>query len=160
MKYVLIKYKEMRLLINEGLDIAPLLANLHELETLNCKVIDFYKDMLTSTKEEGAALECQRTSLASKIGYKIIGVPFTNHDAELYALDRKLDYTVFDLHGNTGNANAAQKQSYDSGINIQCYKSDKGAWVAAAQADAECRNLTQWVSKILNQAVRKADLGE
>lgn len=92
MKYVLVKYKNIKLLINEGLHVQPLIENLSEIELMAEKVVVFYKNMLNATKEDGKKLDQEKAALMSKIGYKIIGVPFTNHDAELYAIDKKLDY--------------------------------------------------------------------
>lgn len=57
--------------------------------------------MLTANKDEVAAIESKKQRLISKIGYNIIGVPFTNQDDELYALEKNLDYTELQLEGFT-----------------------------------------------------------
>ena len=75
----------------------PLIDNLLELENLAGKVTKLYKNVLNATDKEINNLEKQKEALTSKIGYKIIGVPFSNHDAELYALNNKLEYTELEL---------------------------------------------------------------
>lgn len=97
MKYVLIKYKKIKLLVNEGLHMQPLIDHLSEIELLNNDVTDFYKNLLYATDESSAKTTKQQQALISRIGYKIIGVPFSNDDAELYALDKKLDYQILEL---------------------------------------------------------------
>lgn len=99
MKYVLIKYKNIKLLINEGCDSRTLLNHLTEIEALNAQLTSFYANLMNATTENGKKIEAEKRSLISKIGYKIIGVPFSNHDAELYALDKKLTYEVLELEG-------------------------------------------------------------
>lgn len=97
MKYVLVKYKSIKLLINEGCSIEPLLANIAEIDLLENKVNQFYSNLLHADQNDAATLEAEKRHLTSKIGYNIIGVPFTNQDAELYALDKKIEYTVLQL---------------------------------------------------------------
>jgi len=97
MKYVLIKHKNLKLLINQGLHMQPLIDNLLELENLADRVTKLYKNVLNATDKEINNLEKQKEALTSKIGYKIIGVPFSSHDAELYALNNKLEYTELEL---------------------------------------------------------------
>lgn len=79
----------------------PLIDNLADIEALNDTVIAFYNNLMTAHEADSAAIEQRKNALESAIGYKIIGVPFTNSDAELYALDKRLDYEVLELHGNT-----------------------------------------------------------
>lgn len=75
----------------------PLLNLLPEIEQLVEKVNNFYGNLMNATREEGVALEEERRLLTTKIGYIIIGVPFTNGDAELYALDKNLEYSEVQL---------------------------------------------------------------
>lgn len=98
MKYVLIKYKNIKLLVNEVCDMKPMLEQLPNIEALAEKVSGFYMNLMNVNQEQSSALEKEKQQLTSKIGYKIIGVPFTNQDAELYALDKKLEYTEFQLN--------------------------------------------------------------
>lgn len=98
MKYVLIKYKNIKLLVNEGCDMQPLIEHIQSIESLVEKVNGFYMNLINASQEEASALEKEKQQLTSKIGYKIIGIPFTNQDAELYALDKKLDYTELELN--------------------------------------------------------------
>lgn len=97
MKYVLIKHKDVKLLVNEGLHMQPLLCHLHEIEILAEKVNELHRNLLNATKEKAQQLEHEARELTSKIGYKIIGVPFTNHDAELYAINKQLDFETLEL---------------------------------------------------------------
>lgn len=92
MKHVLVKYKNIKLLVNEGCDMQPMLEQLQSIEALTEKVNDLYINLVNATPEQFSDLEKERQQLISKIGYKIIGVPFTNQDAELYALDKKMEY--------------------------------------------------------------------
>jgi len=69
-----------------------LLDNLKEIELLEKKVSSFYSNMLNASDDDARSIANEVENLTSKIGYKIIGVPFSNHDAELYALDKRLDY--------------------------------------------------------------------
>ena len=97
MKYVLIKHGKLKLLINEELHMQPLIDNLLEIKELSDKVTNLFKNAMNATDEKINSLDKQREHLKSKIGYKIIGVPFSNHDAELYALNNKLEYTELEL---------------------------------------------------------------
>lgn len=148
MKYVLIKYKNMKLLVHEGVDIQPLIQHLSDIEALALDVESFYLNLLSATKDDGAALTERARKLTSKIGYKIIGVPFTSHDAELYALDKKLDYEVLELHGNTGKANAAKEDRKDSHVHMRVTREQKTIWVK--QAQAKKMKLAEWITKKLN----------
>ena len=92
MHYVLVKYKHIKLLINEGCDSQPLLKHLADIEALYAKVAQFYENLMTVDSAEGAQLDKEKRQLISKIGYNITGVPFTNQDAELYAINNKLEF--------------------------------------------------------------------
>jgi len=54
-------------------------------------------------------------------------------------------------HGNTGNQNAAKGKDRSSRLNIGVNKTNKAGWVQAALADSDCKNLTDWVIKTLNE---------
>ena len=97
MRYTLIKHNDLKLLINEGCDIAPLLQHLEEIISLNSEYKSFYQNILNAQASEGKALEEKARNLVSKIGYKIIGTPFSMHDALLYALDKKLAFDELEL---------------------------------------------------------------
>ena len=150
MKYVLIKYKGLKLLINEGLHMQPLIDNLVKIELLAERVSDFYANLMSASKSDGEALEKERQTLTSKIGYKIIGVPFTNQDAELYALDKQLSYEVLELHGNVGNNNSAKEIKKDSHIHMRVSRQQKAGWVKKAQKNGT--KLTEWITSRLDAA--------
>jgi len=150
MKYALIKYKNLKLLINEGLQMQPLIEHLHDIEILADKVNAFYANLLNNKSDQAKKLEQEKSSLLSKIGYTIIGVPFTNHDAELYALDKQLEFDVLELHGNKGNAHAQGELPADAQLQVRLNKSLKNKFVK--QAQREKMKLSQWVLKTLNNA--------
>ena len=111
------------------------------------KVSIFYKNVLTATKEQGAEFEKEKQSLISSIGYKIITI-ITNEDAELYALDRKLNYEILELHGNTGKTNATKEQTKQSQIQMRVDTAQKAKWVK--QSLKHKMKLTESITKKLN----------
>lgn len=148
MKYTLIKYNNLKLLVNELEDPSPLISRLPEIEALAVDVKEFYSNLLNVSESETKAIEDKRKLLIEKIGYQIIGVPFTNHDAELYAIDKKLEYDILEIHGNTGKANASKEEVKDSHIQMRVTQAQKSAWVK--QAQAKKMKLTEWITKKLN----------
>lgn len=97
---ILIKHKTLKLLINAGCDKQRVIDQLGEIEALAQKVNSFYIKLMDVPQEAFDLLEKEKQRLISKIGYQPIGVPFTNQDAELYALDRKLDYIELQLNAD------------------------------------------------------------
>ncbi len=91
MKKVLVKYKQLKILIDETADIEPLIANIDEISSLNDDVISMYKNLLSTPPEQAEQLQ-KRVDLfkplVDQLG--IVGVPFQNKDAELYAADKKI----------------------------------------------------------------------
>lgn len=150
MKYTLIKYNNLKLLVNDLEDAQPLISRLPEIEALAEDVKAFYSNLLNASESDAEALENRKKPLIEKIGigYQIIGVPFTNHDAELYALDKKLAYGILEIHGNTGKANAAKEEVKDSYIQMRVTQAQKAAWVR--QAQAKKMKLAEWITKKLN----------
>lgn len=136
------------MLVNELEDAQPLISRLPAIEALAEDVKEFYSNLLTGSDSDVEALESKQKALIEKIGYQIIGVPFTNHDAELYALDKKLEYDILEIHGNTGKANAAKEEVKDSYIQMRVTQTQKAAWVK--QAQAKKMKLTEWITKKLN----------
>lgn len=151
MKHVLIKYKKIKLLINEGCSSEHLLVHLTEIESLEKKVSHFYANLLTVNKDEAEAIEAEKQRLISKIGYNIVGVPFTNQDAELYALDKKLDYTVLQLEDGV-HVDKAPERKYER-INIDVEKPLKTLAVKHVN-NSHHRNLAQYIEYLI-----KKDLG-
>lgn len=147
MKYVLIKHKNLKLLIDEELQMQPLLVHLHEIEALADKVKEFYRNLLSASPHQIEKLEQERAILLSKIGYKIIGVPFTAHDAELYALDKKLEYTELQL------ANEKQVDIQYERINIDVEKPLKTLAVRHVNNSSH-KNLAKYIEYLI-----KKDLG-
>lgn len=129
----------------------PLLDNLVEIEMLAEKVNAFYKNLMSATKEDSTALEKQKRALVSKIGYNIIGVPFTNQDAQMYALDKKLDFEELELHGNLGNKNAMKETKCEfEHINIRVRKPLKTLAVKHVN-NSDHKNLTQYIEYLIKK---------
>lgn len=93
MNYTLLTHNELNLLFDANADSSAVIAHIDEIEALADEVNAFYSNLLTASKEQAAELEAKRQRLLEKIGVNIIGVPFTNHDATLYALEKKLSFT-------------------------------------------------------------------
>lgn len=151
MEYVLVKYQQLKILVEEDANIETLIENLQDLVALDEDVSLFYKNLLTARPEQIASLEKRQKALIKKIGGKVIGKPFDNVDAELYALDKQLNYDVLQLHGNTGKANAAGDLPADAQMQIRLNTSLKNKYVK--QAQKEGLKLSQWVIKTLNSAL-------
>lgn len=147
MKYVLVKYKNIKLLVNEGCNMQLLLEQLQGIEALSGKVSGFYMDLMNATPEQSAAIEKEKQQLTSKIGYKIIGVPFTNHDAELYALNEKLEYTELQLERDKHAVMEYER------INIDVEKPLKTLAVRHVN-NSNHKNLTKYIEYLI-----KKDLG-
>ena len=148
MRYVLVKYQRLKLLVEDHEDISSLLPLLADIVDLESRVGAFFRDILNADHATGAALDQEAVELMEQIGYAIGGVPFTRYDAELYALDRKLDYDVLELHGNTGNSHAKKtdEREYEQ-INIRVEKPLKTLAVRHV-CNSEHKNLTQYLSLI------------
>jgi hypothetical protein len=85
MKYTLIKYKNIKLLINKKLSTQPIIDNLSEIERLHNNLLALEENSPNITSESIKLFEQRKKQLINKIGYSVIGIPFTNQDAELYA---------------------------------------------------------------------------
>ncbi|MPX91415.1 hypothetical protein [Salinivibrio sp. VYel1] len=99
MQYTLLTHNELNLLFDAGADSGVVIAHIEEIQTLADEMNAFYENLLTASNEQATELEAKRQGLLKKIGFNIIGVPFTNHDAELYAVDRGLHVERLDLKG-------------------------------------------------------------
>lgn len=148
MKYVLIKYKNIKLLVNEGCDMQPLIEHLQDIEILSEKVNIFLSDFMNATPEQSAALEKEKQHLTSKIGYKIIGLPFTNNEAELYALDKKLDYEELQLE-YSAHARKTPEREYER-ININVEKPLKTLAVKHVN-NSNHRNLAEYIEYLIKK---------
>ncbi len=145
MKYVLVKYKDIKLLINEGCSAEALIKHIAEIEELSKRLENFYLNVFNANADEVPAIEYERRQLISKIGYKITGEPFTNEDAELYALNEKLDYTELHLE-------APPRKEYER-INIDVEKPIKTLAVKHVN-NSQYKNLAQYIEHLI-----KKDLG-
>jgi hypothetical protein len=143
MKYVLIKYKNIKILVNDSCDMQPIMDHLERIDALNKKVSGFYMNLMNANQDLSSSIEYDRQQIISKIGYNIIGVPFTNHDAELYAIDKKLEYT--ELHLNVDI-------EYER-INVDVEKPIKTLAVRHVN-NSEHKNLAKYIEYLI-----KKDLG-
>lgn len=75
MKYVLIKYKHIKLLVAEGCSMDPPLNLLPEIEQLVEKVNNIYGNLINATREEGVTLEAQRRLLTTKLATSLLVCP-------------------------------------------------------------------------------------
>lgn len=97
MSWVLVKYKNIKLLVEDNLDTNSLIENLKEIEILNFKFKEICENMLLQSKGDIFRFNQQKDLLLRRIGGAVIGAPFTTHDAELYALGKGLIYTEIEL---------------------------------------------------------------
>lgn len=98
MEMVLIKYRDLNLLVDPDSDMQDLLANVDEIQEFQRVRNRNLEGMLNISQEEWQeekALQESLQALKEKMG--IIGYPFDNHEAELFALNRKIDYEELEL---------------------------------------------------------------
>ena len=96
-EYILIKYNDVKILIESECDIENLCRFLPDIQDLNQRTKKFFGSLDARTDEEVDFLKEKPKQIINNLGFNIIGTPFDLHDAELYALDRKLDYTTLEL---------------------------------------------------------------
>ena len=147
-KYVLLEYRNLKLLIDEECSLEPFLAHSNEIETLAKETKYFYAHMLKFTEDEVANIETKRRDLISKVGYDIIGVPFSPHDAELYAQHHKLDYTVLELGDHTHTNKIAEREH--ERINIDVEKPLKTLAVHHVN-NSYHKNLTEYIEYLIKK---------
>lgn len=152
MKMVLLKYKNIKILVSKDADLGVFTANAEKIVALDNAVKEFYKNLLMATDKDVKAIkEKQKELNCIKEKLSAIGVPFDNHDAELYAVNKGIEYDVLELHGNTGNQNASKGRDFDSHLNMRCNSQDKDNW--KKQAEHSNLSLQSWVNKTLNSAI-------
>ncbi len=105
----LVKYNDVTLLItNADGDLSLLTSILDDIEKLDTDTKKFYKNLIAADADSiGQSLKIR----ANKLNYVkealgIIGTPFDVHDAELYAVNKGIEYEVLELHSNAGHQNA------------------------------------------------------
>lgn len=144
MKMTLIKYKALKLLVNENSHSALFLDNIEKIEALDVLTKEFVSDLLNPSQLIMDEINRLKNQLASFINMSgVIGFPFDNHDAELYAYDRKINFDILELHGNKGKQNAKKEEVKESKIQFRCDSSMKSAWVKTA--NMEGMKLTEWI---------------
>jgi hypothetical protein len=141
---VLIKYKNMSVLVDESADIEPFIANIEAIYDLDVAVKAFYKNLLNAKGEDAIKIGQMRQKLNPlRDKMKIIGAPFDTHDAQLYAVDHNIEYSILEIHGNSGNRNAKKEKKADSFIQMRVLTRRKSAY--KKQASKEGKKLTAWI---------------
>lgn len=145
MKMVLIKYKEMSILVDESASLELFTANIDAFYDLDIAVKELYKNLLNATKQDTDNIAIMRKNLKPfSDELKVIGTPFDNYDAELYALDRKIDYDVLELQ---------YEKPAESEIRIKVLTRIKSAYVK--QAQRENKKLSSWILDQCNKGLDK-----
>lgn len=97
-KKILLKYKDISILISETVSLELFIENRKEIENLNSKVRHFHKNIVSMGEKENQEIEHLRVKLKDiSEEFEIIGSPFDNHDAELYALNNRIEYEILEL---------------------------------------------------------------
>jgi len=155
MKMVLIKYKKMSVLVDQNADMNLFIQNLDKIQKLDALAKGFYKNLLTTSPEDLEKIEKMKSELKPVSDeMKIIGTPFDNHDAELYALDHGIEYGIFELHGNTSNKNAKKEKKAETHIQIRITKEKKEKY--SKQAKKEHLSLSKWILKQCDDYLKNA----
>lgn len=144
MKKVLIKYKNIRLLINESAS-ELFIKNIENIEKLQILVDAFYKNILNSSHDASVEIDLLKTQLSEFVEQSgVIGTPFDSRDAYLYALDRKLDFEILELHGNVGKKNAKKEDVKTSSVQIRIEDEMKEKWNEKSKREG-FKNLTEFI---------------
>lgn len=99
--YVLLKDGAVKLLLRDSFDMSQYLQRRDEIAAFNTAMLDFYRNAMHATTEDVAHVKRMKQQLADfAVASGVIGSPFDTHDAELYALDRKLQYDVLELRND------------------------------------------------------------
>lgn len=150
MSKVLLKYKELSILVDENADMELFTKNVEHIYRFFEQYKAYVSNLMDATEEDTRRLTQMKDELSEFIEDSgVIGAPFDNHDALLYALDRNVDYKVLEIHGNTGKANAAKEEVKQSQIQMRVSTSQKAAWVKAAQKEGV--KLTEWITMKCNR---------
>lgn len=97
MGFVLIKYRDIKMLAGGDVDISAITANLKEINELNSCLKALRKGSLNASPDDVARYDDKRDAIIKKIGFAIIGAPFTTDDAEIFARDRQIDYDEVEI---------------------------------------------------------------
>lgn len=150
MNMTLIKYKYLKILVDENMQSDMFTTNAQHIYRLFEAQNKLMQNMLNATDQEIRNIKQLKSELSSFIKQsKVIGYPFDNHDAELYAIDRKVNYQILEFHGNTGSANAAKSEVKQSQIQMRVSQEQKAKWVK--QAQKEGLKLSEWITRVLNK---------
>lgn len=98
---VLIKYKDLSILVDEDADTSIVIRTLPDILKLKAYTDACFSDidkMMNVNDSDVISARDLRDKLKSFV-FKTgaIGYPFDLHDAELFALDRKIEYTILEL---------------------------------------------------------------
>ena len=94
----LIKFSDVKLLVDADISKELLIKNAKNICELNSLVNTLYRDALGADQFLLDEIKRKRNELDDFVVQSgVIGSPFDLHDAELYALDRNLEFEVLEL---------------------------------------------------------------
>ncbi|MBL8499570.1 MAG: hypothetical protein JNL77_03135 [Nitrosomonas sp.] len=95
---ILIKYKDIKILVNADSDVAEFIKHKDKIVALNAATTEFAENLLKQTDNDVKRIACMKKELESFVLMSdAIGFPLNNKDAELYALDKHINYDVIEL---------------------------------------------------------------
>lgn len=98
MSKVLIKYKKLSLLVDSEADVELFLKCKDQIIKLKEAHVAFMRNIINMDKSDSKKIEDMREGLSEFIMTSgVIGVPFDNRDAELFALSNQIEYQTLEL---------------------------------------------------------------
>lgn len=94
----LIKYGDLKLLVDSDCDIQAFIDNKDKIIALNEAVNSFCADLMNQTKEDQMNIDRMKNNLSDFVQLSdVTGYPFDMRDAELYAINNGIDYDVIEI---------------------------------------------------------------
>jgi hypothetical protein len=97
MDHVLLSYQDIKILASADCNMEAITRNLPRIVELHSRVVAYYKALMNTPKDAIQAMSDERDSLRIEIGGTLVGVPFSNQDAEMYALSNRIDFVQIEL---------------------------------------------------------------
>ena len=95
---ILIKYRDIKLLVNADSDMQLFIDNKDKIVALNEAMKAFTRDLLNQSTEDVNRIDKLKEELSEFVQMTdVIGFPFNMQDAELYALDKQIEYQVLEI---------------------------------------------------------------
>lgn len=99
MKKILLKYKDIKLLVNEDVDIQHFIDNKELIVQLHDAMNQFTTNLLNQSDDDAKKIDELKQKLAEFVMHSdVIGFPFHMKDAELYALDNNIEYEILEIN--------------------------------------------------------------